>query len=111
VLISILTTSFLTEIEQNPDVPDDLSAQAEAELASGIPFVTDADLEVALDDAEVPDDVADAVVQDYSDARINGLRASLSILALMALLGLVAARRLPTAPASGEVVAAEAPFV
>jgi MFS family permease len=100
-LISVLTTSFLDGVEQNPDVPSDLSTQAEAELASGVPFVTDADLEASLDEAGVPDDVADAVVEDYSDARIAGLRASLSILAVMALLGLVAARRLPTAPASG----------
>ena len=101
VLISILTTSFLTGIDQNPDVPSDLTTQAEAELSGGIPFVTDADLEAALEDAGVPDDAADAVVDDYSAARIAGLRASLSILALMALLSLVAARRLPTAPASG----------
>jgi len=100
-LISVLTTSFLDGVEQNPDVPSDLSTQAEAELASGIPFVTDADLELALDEAGVPDDVAGAVVEDYSDARIAGLRASLAVLAVMALLGLVAARRLPTAPASG----------
>ena len=54
VLISILTTSFLTGIEQNPAVPAEVTANATVELADGIPFVSDADLETALDDAGVP---------------------------------------------------------
>jgi MFS family permease len=37
VLISALTTSFLTGIHNNPDVPKDLASQAQVELAGGIP--------------------------------------------------------------------------
>ncbi|MFL6205192.1 MAG: MFS transporter [Acidimicrobiales bacterium] len=96
VLISMLTTSFLTEVAQNPAVPDDVVVQAEAELAGGIPFVSDADLEKAFDDAGVPADTADSVIDDYSDARIDGLRAAMAVLAVLALLGMFAARRIPT---------------
>ena len=44
VLIAALTALFLTGIQSNPDVPDDVSRAGEVELAGGIPFVSDADL-------------------------------------------------------------------
>jgi MFS family permease len=44
VLISALTASFLTGVQNNPDVPQDLTSQAQVELAGGIPFLSDKDL-------------------------------------------------------------------
>ena len=54
ILVAGLTTSFLQGIDQNPDVPDQLVATAEVELAGGIPFMSDADLEEGLQDAGLP---------------------------------------------------------
>jgi MFS family permease len=96
VLMSALTTSFLTGIVGNPDVPAEVTAQAQVELSGGIPFVSDADLEQALDDAGVPEDTAQAVVDENAEARINGLRAALAVLALLALVALGAASSIPT---------------
>ena len=45
---------------------------------------------------DVPTETADAIVSDNASARINGLRASLAVLALLALVGLALTRRLPT---------------
>ena len=96
VLISALTTSFFGGIQDNPDVPDDLASEAQVELASGIPFISDADLEAALDDAGVPPKTADAVVEENADARIAGLRTAVAVLALVALIATFFARRIPT---------------
>jgi MFS family permease len=96
VLISILTTSFLTGIEQHPDVPAEVTAGATVELAAGIPFVSDADLEAALDEAGVPAATAEAIVDENATARLNALRASLSVLAVIALIALFFTRRIPT---------------
>jgi MFS family permease len=96
VLISTLTTSFLTGIEQNPDVPAEVTSTATVELAEGIPFVSDADLQTALDDAGVPPETADAIVDENATARLDGLRASLSVLAVIALIALFFTRRIPT---------------
>jgi hypothetical protein len=96
VLISTLTTSFLTGIEQNPAVPAEVTADATVELAAGIPFVSDADLETALDDAGVPATTADAIVDENATARLDALRASLSVLAVIALIALFFTRRIPT---------------
>ena len=96
ILIAALTTSFLGGIAQNPDVPDSVKSQASVQLAAGAPFLSDADLEAALDKAGVTAEAADAIVDVNARARVDGLRAVLFVLALIAFLGLFSARRIPT---------------
>jgi MFS family permease len=100
VLISALTSSFFTNLEANPDVPASVTSQAQVELTSGVPFISDKDLETALAATSVPPTVADEIVDENADARIEALRTALALLALLALVALVAARRLPTVPPS-----------
>ena len=95
-LISALTSSFFTNIADNPDVPDRVASQAEVQLTSGVPFLSDKDLEAALDEAGVRPSVADAVIEENAEARLDGLRAALAVLALFAILAFIAGRRLPT---------------
>ncbi|HET7234824.1 MAG TPA: MFS transporter [Actinomycetota bacterium] len=95
VLIAALTTAFLSGIAEDPDVPPEVVAQANVELASGIPFISDADLEVALQDAGVDQQTAEAVMDDYADARLDGLRTALALLALFAVVALFFTRRVP----------------
>jgi MFS family permease len=96
VLISVLTTSFLSGVQNNPDVPKNLASQAQVELAGGVPFLSDKDLKTQLDKAGVPPKTADAIVEENANARIAGLRASMSVLAIFALMALFASRRIPT---------------
>jgi hypothetical protein len=96
VLIGALTASFLAGVQQNPDVPDEVADQAQVELAGGIPFLSDADLETALDEAGVPADTAEAVLDDNESARLDGLQVALAVLALLAALALFLTRLLPT---------------
>ena len=95
-LIAALTASFLSGIEQNPDVPSEVTAQANVELADGIPFISDADLETALEEAGASADVTRAVLDENEQARLDGLRTALAALALIALIGLFFASRIPT---------------
>ena len=78
-----------------------MSSKAAVELAGGIPFVSDADLETALQDAKVPEAQAAAIVDENSSARIDGLRMSLAVLALITALALFLARLIPTTPVGG----------
>ena len=96
VLISALTGSFLSGVQNNPDVPEDVASKAQVELDGGIPFVSDDDLETELDKAGVPPNTADAIVDENADARVDGLRTSLSLLAIIALIALFFSRRIPT---------------
>ena len=103
ILMSALTASFFSGIASNPAVPEDLTSKAQTELTSGVPFISDADLKEALDDAGVPPKTADAVVAENADARLDGLRASLSVLAVLALVALFLSRGIPTTPVGAEV--------
>jgi Na+/melibiose symporter-like transporter len=96
VLISALTASLLTGLEENPAVADSVAAQAQIELASGVQFTSDDDLEAALDDAGVPPQTADAVIDTNEESRIDGLRVAIAVLALFALVALPFTRGLPT---------------
>jgi hypothetical protein len=109
VLIAILTTSFLDGIDQNPAVPDDLSSKAQVELSSGVPFISDEDLEAALDDAGVSQETADAIVDENEDSRLQALRASLSILAVLALVAPFFTRRIPTVQPAAQAAAGASP--
>ena len=61
-----------------------------------MPFISDADLKAALDEAHVSSRATDAAVAAYQDARIDGLRSALAILALLTLVALFFAQRIPT---------------
>ena len=106
ILIASLSSAFLTGIAETPAVPQALSDEASVELASGIPFVSDDDLEAALVGAGVDDDVVPAVVEENEEARIVALRISLSVLALLAVLALFFTSAVPTVQAADEPVAA-----
>jgi MFS family permease len=96
VLISALSSSFFSGIKDNPKIPESVSSKAQVELAAGIPFVSDEDLKTALDKADVPPQTADEVLDENETARLDGLRASLSVLALIALIAVFFSRRIPT---------------
>src|SRR5262250_890158 len=95
VLIAALTSSFLTGVLNNPAVPKDVASRAQVELGGGIPFLSDKDLQAQLDKADMPTKTADAIVTENANARIDGLRSSLSLLAAIALIALFATRRIP----------------
>ena len=106
VLIATLTSSFFTGIENNPAVPASTTAQAQTKLATGVPFVSDKDLNAALEKAGVPQDQAKAITDENAKARIDGLRSSLSLLGLIALIAALFTFRLPTRQPSAEPEAA-----
>ena len=107
VLISALTASFLAGIATNPDVPDAVVQQASVDLAGGIPFLSDESLDQALTDAGVDPTTAQAVVDENTAARIDGLRISLSVLGLITLVAIFFTRLLPSRPV-GETVQSSA---
>jgi hypothetical protein len=95
VLIAVLTASFLTGVTNNPDIPQEVKTQANTELAAGVPFISDADLEKAMQDAGMSAEVTQAAVDENNQARIDGLDSSLAILALIGCVALFFTGRLP----------------
>jgi hypothetical protein len=95
ILIAALTLSFTTNIQQSPAIPSEVKSQATVKLASGVPFISDADLEAALDEANASSQTTDAALDAYRSARIDGLRSALAILAVLAVVSLFFVRRIP----------------
>lgn len=108
IMIAALTTSFLTGVDQNPAIPAEVKSRASVELQSGVPFLSDAQLKSALAEAGTSDEVTEAALDANADARIDGLRAALAILAFAALLALFFTNRIPkTQPRSTEPYSTE----
>lgn len=95
VLIATLSTSVVEGIEGNPDVPASVQEQASTDLATGVPFVSDTQLETSLADAGVPQSTADAVIAVNSESRLEALQVAFSLAALLTAIALIASRRLP----------------
>jgi hypothetical protein len=97
-MIAAVATSFLANIQQNDAIPARVKSETQVELAGGVPFISDDDLEAALDEANVSDRTTDAALEAYGDARIDGLQTALAILASLVIGALFFAGRMPTTP-------------
>jgi hypothetical protein len=96
-MIASVSASFLANIQQNPAIPAAAKSQARVELAGGVPFISDADLRAAIGKAGASSSASTAALEGYADARIDGLRSALAILALLSLGALFMTQRIPRA--------------
>ncbi|MBC2590497.1 MFS transporter [Rhodococcus aetherivorans] len=98
ILIATLTTSVIAGIENNPAVPESVQQQATTDMAAGVPFLSDTQLEGALDEAGVDEATADAIVEVNSDARLEALQVAFAITALITVAALFGTGSLPRRP-------------
>jgi len=101
VMIAALTSAFLTNIEGSKAIPDRVVQQATTELAGGLPFISDKDLDKALKDAGVHGKEADAATEAYATARIKSLDTALFVIAIGTLIALFFSGAVPTRPIGG----------
>jgi EmrB/QacA subfamily drug resistance transporter len=96
ILIAALTASFLSHIEMNNAVPQGVKDKAHVQLAAGIPFMSDKQLEAAAKEAGASSDVTQAALDANAHARLDGLRAGLTVLVLVAAVALFFVGGIPT---------------
>ena len=108
IMVAVLSASFLTNIEMNKAVPQSVKDKANTELSAGIPFMSDKQIQAVADEAGASNEVTQAALDANAHARLDGLRAGLTILILIAALALFFVGRIPTRqPGSGSAPAAE----
>ena len=95
VLIAVLTTSFLTGIQQNPSVPQEVKSQASVNLAAGAPFISSAEVETLMTEADASPDLIKEVVEQNEKSQVDGLRVALVVLAIMSVIALLFTGRIP----------------
>ena len=115
-VVAALTTPTLQGIQDSPQISEPTKQSLTAALGSGVDFVSDADVESALDEAGLAASEQEVVAEVYSDARLAALRAGMIAVSLFVILGLFFSARLPARPlvsaetgAAGEVEAAAQP--
>ena len=95
ILIASLSASAIAGLQDSPEVSDRISEQATVQLASGVPFVSDPQLEARLDELGITGAEADAIVEVNDAARFDGLRAAFAAAGLIALCALFFTGPLP----------------
>src|SRR4029450_10986155 len=79
-MIAALTSSFIANIQWSSAIPERVKSEASVKLAGGVPFISDDDLEAALDEAHVSNRATDDAGAAYQSAGIEGLQAALRVL-------------------------------
>ena len=98
ILIAALTASFLAGIQNNPNVPQQAKDQATVSLAAGAPFISDKDVAAQMTKAGYSQAEIDTAVEQNAASQIDGLRAALSVLAVLGVIGLFFTGRIPRRP-------------
>jgi hypothetical protein len=87
---------MIAGIQENPEIPDEVKSQASVQLAGGVPFISDTDLEAALTEAGVSAEITETVLAENREARIAGLQAAITVLAVLAMVSLFFTGNIPS---------------
>jgi len=90
-----LAATFTTSVSNNDEINTALQEGVVEATASGVQVITVQEAQQLLEDQGVPQDQADAVVNDYAASKLQSLRAGLGIVLIIGLLGLPLTRGLP----------------
>lgn len=96
ILLSSLTTGFQDSVAADPDLPQSVKTQVAEGTKAGVQVVSESEAVAAATDAGLSDSEVQDVANHYMDSQINGLRLSLSIVAILALLALLLTAGLPS---------------
>ncbi|MGI9623015.1 MAG: MFS transporter, partial [Acidimicrobiales bacterium] len=106
IVISSLTSVFLNQVAEDPDISDKVEDSLTVELNGSIEFVPASELGAALADSGLDDDEAEAIVEAYEDGQLIAIKIGLLVGGLIVVAMLFVARRIPSQ--SFEEIAAEA---
>jgi EmrB/QacA subfamily drug resistance transporter len=98
VLIATLTAGVVAGLQQHPETAPLLTQQATVQLDNGVPFLSDSALRTTLQQANVPSDTTEAIIDVNSQARIAALKTALSAVVLVGILGLLLSVGIPLQP-------------
>ena len=98
ILIGALAAAISIRVSNNADISNAVKSQVSVRLEAGISFVSASDVEKGLKNAHVPPGQVDALVTDYKEAQLSGLKAALLAAAGIALGSLLFTDNLPSAP-------------
>jgi EmrB/QacA subfamily drug resistance transporter len=90
-----LTSTFISNVEHDPRISADVSAQVGVAAGSNTNFVSSTQVEAAAKQSGLDQATTAALVEDYESAQLRSLKAGLLAAALLALISLGFTRELP----------------
>jgi EmrB/QacA subfamily drug resistance transporter len=96
VVLSGLTSTFLTNVAEDPRISDEVATQVSVASEGSVDFVASEDLAVAAQEAGLDEATADALVEDYETAQLRALKSGVFLAWLLVLATLVFTRNLPS---------------
>jgi MFS family permease len=96
ILIGTLTHAFLTMVNDDPAISDELKQQAGVQIEANLAFVPTDQARQAAVDAGVPADQVAELVSNYEDAQLVGLKVAFLATAAIALAAYPFTRNLPS---------------
>jgi MFS family permease len=97
ILISALVTAFTTEIEDNPKISAATREEAGIRMEAGVSFISADEVRAGAEKAGLPPAEVNAVVDSYTQAQLNALKAAILAGGGITLASLAFTRKLPTA--------------
>ncbi len=98
VLLSSLTGGFHDNVNSNPAIPPDVAEQLTTGTQDGLEMVSEEQARQIVDDAGLPPDQADAIVDDYNESQLDALKRALAAAALFSLVAIWFSGDLPREP-------------
>jgi len=95
VVLAGLTTTFVTNVEENPAISDEVAAQVGVVAETGVDVVSSDQIAIAAQEAGLDEATTLAIVDDYEAAQLLSLKAALLIAAFLAFASLVFTKDLP----------------
>jgi MFS family permease len=95
VLIAAMSTAFVTQVKDNPALPDRVVSAVTRATEHGLPVAPVADVEEAAREQGIRPRHAEALAAHYGDAQLKGLKRAIGVVGLMALLALWFTPNLP----------------
>ena len=101
-VLSGLTSAFVSNIEDDPRISEQVQSQVSVAAGTGIDFVAADQIAAAAQEAGLDEATTTAIVDDYEQAQLQSLKAGLLAAALLALVSLATTRDLPSGKPGGE---------
>jgi EmrB/QacA subfamily drug resistance transporter len=109
IVLAGLTNVFIDTVAEDERIAPEVAAQVGVAAGNGVDFVSSDQLAAAAADAGIDDASADAIVDDYEQAQLRGLKTGLLATGVLALLSLMSTRHLPSSVPGREDEAEPAP--
>ena len=90
--ISLLGGIVVRDVANSPDLPRELTEQVNFD---NVDFITNAQLETILEGLDAGEEETAAAIDLYEDARLRALRSTMMVLAMLALLAVLPAGKIP----------------